>query len=594
MFYNPAGLGTNYGQASTAAQNPGMVFPGDPGYTDAYRPGGPIPGSAPRPPGEGGFFSNLFTDIGAGAQEGTSNWIENLLAGLTGTGGNPGAGHTPQTGIGRVPGGLPRYAQGTNYVPQTGPALLHQGEAVVPANQNPANPNARAYPPGITRVAPGQGSPYRPTPAPPPAPAPPQGPVTPPPSPTPGDPGSWQTFGATSTPQAPAAPAAPTAPAPPPVYPMSYTEWAAANPDTVQRLYIPSMAYQAYEQAMQAMTGNTAPRPTQAPTAAPTPTTAPPPTPTATPTPNVAAPPVAAPAPGAPPSTAANDLMAQFQNMPPELRQIFDQNQNVVQELLGMQGPLTSGVQQQILSGVRDNRDAGLQTSLRQMQEELAGRGMGTGNLADYMQFQGMMGRDADMANAERQLGTDSATANFTGRLQALDAAQQNFGTLGGLINDQSRLGLDAYLGQGGLDVSNRGLDIQQLLGQGDIDLRRELGLGGLDLQRELGLGGLDLQGQQLDLQRLLGQGSLDLQGRQLDQSAQDALRQFQLAQAMQTYNMGMGNNQFNLAALLGFGGLLGDMSGQAQQFDTDALNALIASYFGGNTNAGTNVNVNT
>ncbi len=31
---------------------------------------------------------------------------------------------------------MPQYALGTNYVPVTGPAYLHQGEAVIPASQN--------------------------------------------------------------------------------------------------------------------------------------------------------------------------------------------------------------------------------------------------------------------------------------------------------------------------------------------------------------------------------------------------------------------------------------------------------------------------
>jgi len=34
---------------------------------------------------------------------------------------------------------LPKYAQGTNYVPNTGLALLHQGEQVVPKGMSPGN-----------------------------------------------------------------------------------------------------------------------------------------------------------------------------------------------------------------------------------------------------------------------------------------------------------------------------------------------------------------------------------------------------------------------------------------------------------------------
>jgi hypothetical protein len=50
----------------------------------------------------------------------------------------------PNRGYGAWPQdtGLPEYATGTSYVSQTGPAIVHQGEAIVPAAQNPANPDA--------------------------------------------------------------------------------------------------------------------------------------------------------------------------------------------------------------------------------------------------------------------------------------------------------------------------------------------------------------------------------------------------------------------------------------------------------------------
>ena len=45
---------------------------------------------------------------------------------------------------------MPSFQQGTPYVPKTGPAMLHQGEAVVPAQFNPAN----AAPPGVMQKPP--------------------------------------------------------------------------------------------------------------------------------------------------------------------------------------------------------------------------------------------------------------------------------------------------------------------------------------------------------------------------------------------------------------------------------------------------------
>ncbi len=49
----------------------------------------------------------------------------------------------------------PQYATGTAYVPETGPAIVHQGEAIVPAAQNPANPANQStyYPWGFSGPA---------------------------------------------------------------------------------------------------------------------------------------------------------------------------------------------------------------------------------------------------------------------------------------------------------------------------------------------------------------------------------------------------------------------------------------------------------
>jgi len=38
---------------------------------------------------------------------------------------------------------LGSYEKGTDYVPKTGPAILHEGEAVTPAKDNPMNPYAK-------------------------------------------------------------------------------------------------------------------------------------------------------------------------------------------------------------------------------------------------------------------------------------------------------------------------------------------------------------------------------------------------------------------------------------------------------------------
>jgi hypothetical protein len=46
--------------------------------------------------------------------------------------------------------GVPQYEIGTNYVPSDGLAYLHQGEAVIPREQNPFNPNAKSNNAGIS------------------------------------------------------------------------------------------------------------------------------------------------------------------------------------------------------------------------------------------------------------------------------------------------------------------------------------------------------------------------------------------------------------------------------------------------------------
>src|SRR5690606_16103534 len=188
LLSSPAALGSNYGrQTATSQPSPGMVFPGDPGYSDAYRPGGPIPGSAPRQD-SGSWWDDLFggnnnqPPANNGGQQ-DNQWLQTILSALGfQSGGNPTGsgigGYTPgglsPAGGGRFPGvanthdpnawlpnllsslGIPSYDVGTPYVPRDQLAVVHQGEAIIPANQNPANPNRPQYPPGIQSVAPGQ------------------------------------------------------------------------------------------------------------------------------------------------------------------------------------------------------------------------------------------------------------------------------------------------------------------------------------------------------------------------------------------------------------------------------------------------------
>jgi hypothetical protein len=49
------------------------------------------------------------------------------------------------TGGGSFVSFLPKYQEGTDFVPETGPAILHEGEAVIPADQNPTSTSFGGY-----------------------------------------------------------------------------------------------------------------------------------------------------------------------------------------------------------------------------------------------------------------------------------------------------------------------------------------------------------------------------------------------------------------------------------------------------------------
>lgn len=126
---------TNYAQAMTGGTGP---------YYTPQAPGTPVGG---------------FTAGGSGLPTGTTplggtNYSSSQLYPVpTGVSTSPYAvapNGLPATGAmpsnvplgGSVYNPYPGYETGTTYVPQTGPAILHEGEAVVPADQNPFNPAA--------------------------------------------------------------------------------------------------------------------------------------------------------------------------------------------------------------------------------------------------------------------------------------------------------------------------------------------------------------------------------------------------------------------------------------------------------------------
>lgn len=105
--------------------------------------------------------ANMIAPGGGGGGGGGGDLIGSLMSGANGAAGGAGntygfslegtsamsdmgsaAGMSAPAGLGGIGAGIPMYAQGTNYVPETQLAMLHRGEAVVPARYNKPTPAA--------------------------------------------------------------------------------------------------------------------------------------------------------------------------------------------------------------------------------------------------------------------------------------------------------------------------------------------------------------------------------------------------------------------------------------------------------------------
>lgn len=78
-----------------------------------------------------GFFSDIV--------EGTKKFFDNIKEGFEASTNSFENGYSS----GESYGGTPKFAKGTNFVPFDTQAIIHKGEAVVPADNNPSNPNAK-------------------------------------------------------------------------------------------------------------------------------------------------------------------------------------------------------------------------------------------------------------------------------------------------------------------------------------------------------------------------------------------------------------------------------------------------------------------
>ena len=144
----------------------------------------------------------------------------------------------------------------------------------------------------------------------------------------------------------------------------------------------------------------------------------------------------------------------------------------------------------------------------------------------------------------------------------------------------QAEIELRRMLGLEGENTARRGQDIQEMLGRiglgndaRGLDIQQQLGLGEQNLQRMLGLRGLANDRYGLETNRQLGQGQLDFTNRsfnadfsrglandafgqyQWGQERNDALAQQDFANQLQQWSLGQNQNQFaDLLALLGQG----------------------------------------
>ncbi len=228
-------------------------------------------------------------------------------------------------------------------------------------------------------------------------------------------------------------------------------------------------------------------------------------------------------------------------------------------------GQLGQGQQSLNLQGELGRGQLSNDTFLAQLQQEIQrgqlGQGQQSLDLQDFIQ-RGQLGQGQQQLDlqGEIQRGQLSQGNRALNMQQAMEGRRLNLdseiqrGQLGvqqgQLSNDTFLAQLQRELGLGQLGQGQQQLDLQGeiqrgQLGQGQqqLDLQGELGRGNLandtylaQLQRELGMGNLANDSRGLDIQQLLGQGQLDSQNRQFDANYSrdlnnDAFGQYQYGQ---------------------------------------------------------------
>jgi len=406
---------------------------------------------------------------------------------------------------------LPSYEVGTPYVPQTGPAILHKGEAVVPANQNPAN----TTPGGLPQSYFEQGS-----------------------IPTSGQPSQdprrasipASTSGTTGI-QPPAVPNAPTPTGVPhPAVPQGRTAerpigGAPAGPINMEAAGLGGPGnngdYQLHPVVPQTnmqhggglMSG-------------PPPQTnmqhggglmsGPPPVPNGGQGPTTVQ-------PNLPQATPANDSNVQSFGQPPVTsgQPYLNNSLDAIQNLLNSGGPINQqvqNIQNQQVNDLAANQQLANQRNIR---EQMGARGLGDSGAQDFLELQARLGAQSNQIQGQNQVALDAANRNFDSLLGA-GTALGNIG-LGseqlGFQRDELAQALD--IANQGFDVTRRGQDTQQNIATGNQDVTRR----GQDIEEMLGLGNQEVTRRGQDTQQNIASGNQDVTRRGQDISQETAYR---------------------------------------------------------------------
>lgn len=176
---------------------------------------------------------------------------------------------------------------------------------------------------------------------------------------------------------------------------------------------------------------------------------------------------------------------------------VQQQGQQALQSLLSRLSQPVS-IQDSELQGASDAFRAQQQRGVERRRNALAERMAATGGAGSGGFDTGVLGIEADAANASAARDSELVLGEMRDRRQQLQSAIQLAESTGQFQQSQElqrQLALlDANIRQQGIDLQGRGLDLQRLLGMGDLDLRRL----GITQQGQLGRGDLALRLAQL------------------------------------------------------------------------------------------------